>query len=121
MPESKERETPKPEVGEVRALNGLSWTPWVIITRSEPDSAGHDVARFAVLDEMTDDALTPVPDRLVVEIEETVGDSVGRRELAELIDRDPDIDKRWCPVRRLDPLGEPGIQGCDPVEGGDNA
>jgi len=113
MSETETEETPRPEVGEIRALNGLSWTPWVIVTRQEPDDVGHEIARFAVLDEMTDDVLTPVPDSLVVEIEETVGDRHGRRELAELIDRDPEIDKRWCPTRRLDPLGKPGIQGCD--------
>ncbi|MFW5900731.1 MAG: hypothetical protein ACOCTH_03035 [Halodesulfurarchaeum sp.] len=111
-------ESPLPEVGEIRALNGLSWEPWVVVTRVEPDSEGNTVVRFAVLDEMDDDVLTPVPDGLVGLLEQTVGNRLGRQELAEVIDEDPDIDKRWCPPDRLDVIGEPGIQGCEFHDGG---
>lgn len=113
MSEAKQRDMPDPVVGEIRALNGLSWTPWVIVTRVEPDSDGNMCARFAVLDNMDDDVLTPVPDGLVAGTEQTIGDRAGRQDLARVIDDDPDIDKRWCPVHRLDVLGGAGIQGCD--------
>lgn len=113
MSEAKERESPLPVAGEIRALNGLSWTPWVLVTRIEPDSEGNMVARFAVLDEMDDDVLTPIPDGLVMGLEDTVGDREGRRRIAEIVDDDPDIDKRWCPPDRLDVLGSAGIQGVD--------
>lgn len=121
MPELKQRETPLPEVGEIRALNGLSWTPWVLVTRVEPDSDGNMAVRFAVIDEMDDDVLTPVPDGLVLGLEQSVGDRAERQELARVVDEDPDIDKRWCPPDRLDVLGAPGIQACDSVEGGYDA
>jgi len=111
-------ESPLPEVGEIRALNGLSWTPWVVVTRVVPDSEDNTVVRFAVLDEMDDDVLTPVPDGLVEGLFKTVGNRLGRQEVAEVIDEDPDIDKRWCPPYRLDVIGEPGIQGCEYHNGG---
>lgn len=110
------RSRPRPVVGEIRALNGLSWTPWVLITRVQRADDGHLLARFAVLDDMDDDVLTPVPDRFTVGIEATIGDRHGRRELAKVIDEDDAIDKRWCPVGRLDVLGTPGIQGCPPTD-----
>lgn len=106
-------DVPLPVRGEIRELNGLSWDPWVLVTRVEPDEDGNMVSRFAVLDNMDDDVLTPVPDGLVDGLEQSVGDRAERLELAKVIDEDPDIDKRWCPVYRLDVLGAAGIQGCD--------
>lgn len=113
MSSDTEQSVPSLEVGEIRALNGLSWTPWVLVTRVETDSDGNWLARFAVLDQMDDDALTPVPDGLTSEIEASVGDRERRQRLAKDVDGNGEIDKRWCPVNRLDVLGEPGIQGCD--------
>ena len=101
-----------PERGEIRALNGLSWEPWVLVTRVEPDDDGNMLARFAVLDQMDDDALEPVPDSRVADLEASVGDRGWRELIAEQVDENDDIDKRWCPVTRLDVLGAPGIQGC---------
>jgi len=102
-----------PEPGEVRALNGLSWEPWVLVTRVEPDDDGNMLARFAVLDKMDDDVLDPVPDSRVADLESSVGDREWRELIAEAMDENEEIDKRWCPVERLDVLGTPGIQGCD--------
>lgn len=104
---------PLPKVGEIRRLTEISWDPWVLVTRVEADDDGNMVARFAVLDEMDDDALTPVPDGLVDGLELSVGDEIERREIADVVDADPDIDKRWCPVGRLAVLGGAGIQGVD--------
>lgn len=106
-------DTPLPKVGEVRRLTGISWDPWVLVTRVEPDDDGNMVARFAILDEMDDDALTPVPPGLVNGVLDSVGDEIERREIAKVVDTDPDIDKRWCPVNRLAVLGGAGIQGVD--------
>lgn len=106
---------PEPEVGEVRRLTNISWDPWVLVTRVESDSDGNRVARFAVLDKMDDDVLTSVPDGWFAELETSVGDRPRRRELAEAVDGNDDIDKRWCPVDRLAILGDAGIQGCDSV------
>lgn len=102
-----------PECGEIRALNGLSWEPWVLVTRVEPDEDGNMLARFAVLDKMDDDVLEPVPDSRVADLEASVGDREWREIIAEQVDENDEIDKRWCPVDRLDVLGTPGIQGCD--------
>jgi len=113
MPEAKEEDRPLPVVGEGRVLNGLSWTPWVLVTRVEPDSDGNMVVRFAVLDEMDDDVLTPIPDGLVMGIEDSIGDREGRRKIARIVDDDPEIDKRWCPPDRLDVLVGAGIQRVD--------
>jgi len=111
---SAESETdPEPEVGETRELTGYSWDPWVIVTRVEDDSDGNRVARFAIIDNMDDDALAPIPDSTVQKFEWSVGDRHWRRIIAHRIDKNDDIDKRWCPVDRLAVLGEPGIQGCD--------
>lgn len=108
-----QEENPLPKVGEIRRLTEISWDPWVMVTRVEPDADGNMVARFAVMDEMDDDVLTPIPDGLVLGLEQSVGDEQERRELAEIIDRDPEIDKRWCPPDRLAVLGGAGIQGVD--------
>jgi len=107
---------PLPEPGEIRALNGLSWEPWVLVTRVEPDDDGNMLTRFAVLDQMDDDVLEPVPDSRVADLEASVGDQVWRQIIAERVDDNDEIDKRWCPVDRLDVLGTPGIQGCDDEE-----
>ncbi|GGL73525.1 hypothetical protein [Halocalculus aciditolerans] len=105
-----------PEPGEIRALNGLSWEPWVLVTRVEPDGDGNMLARFGVLDQMDDDVLEPVPDNRVADLEASVGDRDWRELIAEAVDENEEIDKRWCPVGRLDVLGTPGIQGCDGEE-----
>jgi hypothetical protein len=102
-----------PVPGEVRALNGLSWEPWVLVTRVERDDEENMLARFAVIDNMDDDALAPIPDDRVADLEASVGDREWRETIAERIDENDGIDKRWCPVDRLDVLGAPGIQGCD--------
>jgi hypothetical protein len=107
---------PLPEPGEIRELNGLSWEPWVLVTRVEPDDDGNMLARFAVLDQMDDDVLDPVPDSRVADLEASVGDREWRQIIAEQVDENDEIDKRWCPVARLDVLGAPGIQGCDGEE-----
>ncbi|ELY91458.1 hypothetical protein [Natrialba taiwanensis] len=99
-----------PDRGEIRALNGLSWEPWVLVTRVEPDD-GNMLARFAVLDNMDDDALNPVPDSRVADLDASVGDLEWRQMIAAEIDENDEIDKRWCPVERLDVLGMPGVQG----------
>lgn len=109
-----DQELPVP--GEIRALNGLSWDPWVLITRVEPDKDGNMLARFAVLDQMDDDVLEPVPDSRVADLEASVGDREWREIIAEMVDENDEIDKRWCPIGRLDVLGKPGIQGCDREE-----
>lgn len=105
-------DVPDPEIGEMRKLNGLSWEPWVIVTRVEEDDDGNRLARFAVTDTLDGDDLNTVPDATFVLLEESIGNRIERREAAEAIDARDDIDKRWCPVERLDVLGEPGIQGC---------
>jgi len=111
-----EHSRPLPEPGEIRALNGLSWEPWVLVTRVEPNADGDMLARFAVLDQMDDDALEPIPDSRVADLEGSVGDREWRQIIAERIDENDTIDKRWCPVDRLDVLGTPGIQGWDDAE-----
>lgn len=103
----------RPTPGEVRALNGLSWEPWVLVTRVEPNDEGNILARFAVIDNMDDDALAPIPDDRVADLEASVGDREWRETIAEQVDENDAIDKRWCPIHRLDVLGAPGIQGCD--------
>jgi len=108
-------DTPEPEVGEIRELTGFSWDPWVLVTRVEHDSDGNRLARWALWDNPDDDALTPVPDSWTKNLEWSVGDREWRRSIARRIDEDDDIDKRWCPVDRLEPIGPPGIQGCDDV------
>ena len=108
-----------PETGEIRALNGLSWEPWVLVTRVELNEDGDMVARFAVLDNMDDDALAPIPDSRVADLEASVGDREWREIIAKQVNENAEIDKRWCPVDRLDVLGTPGIQGCDREEEGD--
>lgn len=107
---------PLPDPGEVRALNGLSWEPWVLVTRVEPDKDGNMVARFAVIDEMDDDVLSPIPDSRFADIKASIGDREWREIIAEQVDENDEIDKRWCPPHRLDVLGKPGIQGCDTDE-----
>jgi len=107
---------PEPEPGEIRELTGISWGPWVLVTRVKDDSDGNRVARFAIIDEMDDDALAPVPDSYTEQFERSVGDRDWRQSIAQDIDDNDDIDKRWIPVKRLAVLGKPGIQGCDPVK-----
>jgi hypothetical protein len=102
-----------PEPGEIVAITGLDWTPWVLITRVEPDADGAMLARFAVLDTMADDVLASVPDCRVADLEASVGDRAWRQRIAEQVDGNDAIDKRWISVARLDPLGAPGIQGCE--------
>jgi len=103
----------EPEVGEIRELTGISWDPWVLVTRVEDDSDGNRLARWALIDNPDDDALAPIPDSTVQQLEWFVGDRQFRRTIARRVDSNDDIDKRWCPVDRLAVLGEPGIQGCD--------
>jgi len=103
----------RPSPGEVRALNGLSWEPWVLVTRVVPDDEENILARFAVIDNMDDNALAPIPDDRVADLEASVGDREWRQTIAEQVDENDSIDKRWCPVDRLDVLGAPGIQGCN--------
>jgi hypothetical protein len=112
---SEEDTDPEPEPGEIRELTGISWDPCVLVTCVEDDSDGNRLDRFAIIDQMDDGALTPVPDSYTETFERSVGDRDWRRSIAQGIDDNDEIDKRWCPVERLAVLGAPGIQGCDPI------
>lgn len=102
----------RPEVGEVCALTGFSWTPWVlIIGRSRHEGR----ATFAIIDEMDDDVYDPIPDSTWVLIEDTVGDRVGRKDVAAGVAARDGISKLTAPFHRFEPLGKPGIQGTDPL------
>lgn len=101
---------PDPEVGEVRALTGFDWDPWVLVL--ECDTAD-ETATVALLDTPDDDAITPVPDGTIGQLEASTGDRDRRQAIAERIRADPDVDELHAPVSRLRPLGEPGIQDCE--------
>lgn len=98
----------RPEVGEICALNGISWTPWVLVLAV---SRHEGRATFAILDEMDDDVYEPIPDSFTLSLEETVGDPAGRKEVAAAVAARDGISKLTAPFHRFDSIGSPGIQG----------
>lgn len=103
------------EVGEIAELNGLSWEPWVLITNVDDEKA-----TFAVIDEMDDDAIAPIPDSPYTKrLEETIGSRAPRVGVAFDVATDENIDKLTAPLHRFDHLNEPHIQGAPPAESED--
>ena len=103
----------RPEPGEIVAITIFDdWTPWVLTLVVDADQ---ERAKVALVETTTDDSLTPVPDATIRLLEDSIGDRIRRRRVADGVDCNPEVSKLWLPWDRLDHLHKPGIQGCDRV------
>lgn len=99
-----------PEPGEIVAITGFDWTPWVLTLVVDADQ---ERAKVALVETTIDDSLTPVPDVTIRLLADSIGDRSRRRRVADGVDGNPEVSKLWLPWERLEAIHKPGIQGCD--------